>query len=173
MLLNCGVGEDSWEFLGLQGDLTNPSLRKSVLNIQQKDWCWSWNSSEAETPILWPPDAKNWLIGKNLDARKDWRQEEKGMTEDEMVGWHHHLDWHELEQVPGAGDGQGCLACFSPWGPKEFDMTKQLNWIELILLEDMFLLNKNLPANLAILKLVYCKSGSGKIFQLLVLILLP
>ena len=69
---------------------------------------------EAETPILWPPDAKNWLIGKDLDAEKDWRQE-KGMTEDEMVVWHHWWDGHELEQAPGVGDGQGGLACYSPW----------------------------------------------------------
>ena len=62
--------------------------------------------AEAETPILWPPDAKNWLIGKDLDAGKDWGQEEKGVTEDEMVGWHHQLDKHELEQAPGIGDGQ-------------------------------------------------------------------
>ena len=64
---------------------------------------------EAETPILWPPDAKSWLTGKDLDAWKDWRQEEKGMAEDEMVGWRHWLDWHEFEQAPGAGDGQGRL----------------------------------------------------------------
>ena len=71
---------------------------------------------EAETPILWPPDAKNWLIWKNPYAGKDWRWEEKGMTEDKMVGWHHWIDGHEFEQVPGAGDGQGGLACCSPWG---------------------------------------------------------
>ena len=72
--------------------------------------------AEAETPILWPPDAKNWLIGKDPDAGKDWRQEEKGTTEDEMVGWHHWLDGHEFEEAPGVGDGQGSLACCSPWG---------------------------------------------------------
>ena len=71
---------------------------------------------EAETPILWPPDAKNWLLGKDPDAGKDWRQEEKGTTEDEMVGWHHQLDGHEFEQVSGVGDGQGSLECCSPWG---------------------------------------------------------
>ena len=87
--------------------------------------------AEAETPILWPPDAKNWLIGKDSDAGKDWRREEKGMTEDEMVGWHHRLDGHEFEQAPWAGDGQRSLACCSPWGHKESDMTKRLNWTEL------------------------------------------
>ena len=70
--------------------------------------------AEAETPILWPPYVKSWLIGKDLDAGKDWRQEEKGPTEDEMVGWHHWLDWHEFEQVLGVGVGQGSLACCSP-----------------------------------------------------------
>ena len=87
MLLNCGVGEDSWECLGLQGD-------QSWIFIGGTD-------AEAETPILRPPDAKNWLIGK--DPGKDWRQEEKGMTEDNMVGWHHQLDGHEFEQYPGDG----------------------------------------------------------------------
>ena len=88
--------------------------------------------AEAEAPILWPPDAKNWVIGKDPDAGKDWRRE-KGMTEDEMVGCHHQLDGHEFEQAPGAGDGQGTLACCCPWGCKELDMTEQLNctdWTE-------------------------------------------
>ena len=87
--------------------------------------------AEAETPILWPPDAKNWLIGNDPDAGKDWRQEKKGTTEDEVVGWHHWLDGHEFEQVLGIGDGQGSLACCSPWGRKESDTTERLNWTEL------------------------------------------
>ena len=82
---------------------------------------------EAETPILWPPEAKNWLIGKDPDDGKDWRQEEKGMTEDKMVGWHHWFYEHEFEQASGIGDGQGSLACCSPWGCKESDRTEQLN----------------------------------------------
>ena len=81
----------------------------------------------AEAPILWPPDAKSWLTRKDPDARKDWRQEEKGMTVDEMVGWHHWLEGHEFEQAPGVGDGQGSLVCCSPWGHKESDTTKWLN----------------------------------------------
>ena len=88
--------------------------------------------AEAETPILWPPDAKNWLIWKDPDAGKDWRQEEKGTTEDEMVGWHHQLNGHGFGWTLGVGDGQGGLACCSPWGrgkSKELDMTEQLNWI--------------------------------------------
>ena len=84
---------------------------------------------EAETLILWPPDVKSWLTGKDPDAGKDWRQEEKGMTEDEMVGWHHWLNGHEFEQALGVGDGQGSLGCYSPWGCKESDMTERLNWI--------------------------------------------
>ena len=124
MLLNCGVGEDSWESLGLQGDPTSPSWRRSVLNIHWKD------DAEAETPILWPPDAKNWLTEKDPDAGKEWRQE-KGTTEDELVGWHHQLHQHEFEQALGVSDGQESLACCSPWGRKESDMMEQLNWTEL------------------------------------------
>ena len=86
--------------------------------------------AEAETLILWPPDAKNWLIGKDPDSGEDWRQE-KGMTEDEMVGRQHWLDGHEFEQAPRVGDGQGGLACCSPWGCKELDTTEWLNCIEL------------------------------------------
>ena len=88
------------------------------------------NKAEAETPLLWPPDAKNWLIWKDPDAGKDWRQEKKGMTEDEMVGWHHRLNGHEFEWALGVGDGQGSLACCSPWDHKESDTTEQLNWTE-------------------------------------------
>ena len=84
---------------------------------------------KAEAPILWPPDVKSWITGKDPDGGKDWRWEEKGMTEDEMVGWHHWLDGHEFEQALGVGDGQESLACCSPWGHKELDMTEQLNWI--------------------------------------------
>ena len=85
---------------------------------------------EAETLILWPPDAKNWLIWKDPDAGKDGRQEEEGMTEDEMVGWHHRLNGHEFEYTLGVGDGQGGLACCSPWGGKESDTTDWLNRTE-------------------------------------------
>ena len=83
---------------------------------------------EAEAPILWPPDAKNWLIGKDPNVGKDWRREEKGTTEDGMVGWHHRLDAYE--QALGVGDGQGSLACCSPWGLKESDTPEQLNWTD-------------------------------------------
>ena len=86
--------------------------------------------AEAEAPKLGPPDLKSWLTGKDSDVGKDWSQVEKGMTEDEMVGWHHWLDEHECEQALGVGDGQGGLACCSPWGHKESDTTEQLNWTD-------------------------------------------
>ena len=86
--------------------------------------------AEAEAPILWPPDVKNWLIGKDPDAGKDWRQEEKGTTEAEMVGWHHRFSGHESEQVLGVGDEQGSLVCCSPWSRKQSDTTERLNWAE-------------------------------------------
>ena len=101
--------------------LVNPKGNQSWIFIGRTD-------AEAEVPILWPPDVKNWLIGKDPDAGKDWRQEEKGVTEDKMVGWHHQLNGHEFKQAPGAGDGQGSLVCCTPWGHKESDMTEQLNW---------------------------------------------
>ena len=118
MLLNCGVGEDSWESLGLQGDPAIQSQRKSDLNIHWKDCYWSFNTLAA-----W---CKELSTGKDPDAGKDWRQDEQGATEDEMVGWHHLLDGHEFEQAPGVGNGQGSLAYCSPWGHKESDTTERL-----------------------------------------------
>ena len=107
----------------------------SHLNISaasQLQWIFTGRTDdEAETPILWPPDAKSWLIGKGPDAGKDWRQEEKGMTEDEMVRWHHWLNGHGFGWTLGVGDGQGGLACCSSWGCKESDTTERLNWTEL------------------------------------------
>ena len=84
--------------------------------------------AEVEAPILWLPDAKSWLTGKDPDAGKDWGQEEKEMTEDNMVGWNHWLNGHEFEQAPGVGDGQGGLVCCSPWGCKQSEQTERLNW---------------------------------------------
>ena len=108
--------------------LESPLDCKEIKPINPKqNQSWIFNGrTEGETPILWPPDAKNWFIGKDPDARKDWRQEEKGKTE--MAGWHHWVDGHELEQAPRVGDGQGSLACCSPWGHKELDTTEWLNW---------------------------------------------
>ena len=125
MLLNCGVGEDSWESLGLQGDpVVNPKGNQPWIFTGRTD-------TEAEAPILWPPDAKNWLIGKDPDAGKDWRQEEKGMTEDEMVGWYHRLNGHEFDGSwwwtgkPGVLQSMGLQSQtrLSPW--------TELNWIAL------------------------------------------
>ena len=89
-----------------------------------------WTDDEAETPVLWPPDAKNWLIWKDPDAVNDWGQEEKWMTEDEMVGWHHQLNGHGFGWTPGVGDRQGGLVCCGSWGRREFDTTECLNWPE-------------------------------------------
>ena len=99
--------------------------------------------TEAETPILQPPDVKNWLLGKNPDAGKDWRKEEKRMTDDEMVGWHHWLDVHEFEQPLGISDGQGSLVCCSPWSIKESDTTKWLNKLLTILKNQSYLSTSN------------------------------
>ena len=98
--------------------------------------------AKAETPILWPPHAKSWLIGKDPDAGTDWGQEEKGMTEDEMAGWHHRLDGHDFEWTPGVGDGQGSLVCYDSWGRKESDTTEWLNGYEMFLMNINFILIK-------------------------------
>ena len=103
----------------------NPKGNQSWIFIGRTD-------AEAATPILWPPDVKYWLNGKDPDAGKDWRQEEKGTTEDEMVGWHQQLNGHEFEQASGVGYGQGSLVCCSPWGHRVLDITEQLNWTELM-----------------------------------------
>ena len=101
----------------------HPKRDQSLMFIGRTD-------AEAETPVLWPPDVKNWLTGIDPDVGKDWRQEEKGMTEYEMVGWHHWLDALEFEQALGVGNGQGSLVCYSPWGLKESDTTDWLNWTD-------------------------------------------
>ena len=123
-----------WTVL-LEKTLESPLDWKKIQPVHPKgDQSWVFigrTDAEAETPILWPPDMKNWLIWKDPDAGKDWGQEEKGMTEDEMVGWHHWLYGHEFGWTPGVGDGQGGLVCCSSWGRKESDMTEQLNWTEL------------------------------------------
>ena len=115
---------------------------KEIQSVHPKgDQSWVFigrTDAEVETPILWPSDAKSWLILKDPDAGKDWGQEEKGITEDEMVGWHHWLNGHEFGWTPGVGDGQGGQACCSSWGRKESDTTEQLNWTELKKLVRMF-----------------------------------
>ena len=122
MLLTCGVGENSWESLGLQGDPTSPSQRRSVLGFHWRDWCWRWNSNTLAT---WCEELTHF---KDPDARKDWGQEEKGMTEDEMVGWHHRLNGHGFGWTLGVDDRQGGLTCWGSWGCKESDTTEWLNW---------------------------------------------
>ena len=116
MLSNFGAGEDSWESLGQQGDQTSQSKEN------QPSIFFGRTDAEAEVPILRPPDAKSWLIGKDPDVGKDWRQEEKGTTEDEMVAWHHWLSGHDFEKTPRDNEGQGSLACCSPWVTKKSDM---------------------------------------------------
>ena len=119
----------------LEKTLESPLDCKEMKPVHPKgDQSWIFigrTDAKAEATIFWPPDAKNWLIGKIPGAAKDWRQEEKGMTEDEMVGWHHRLNRHEYAQALGVSDGQGSLACCSPRGHKESDMTDHLSWTEL------------------------------------------
>ena len=126
MLLNCGIGEDSWESLGLKEiQPGHPKGNQSWIFIGRTD-------AEAETPVCWPPDAKSWLIWKDPDAGKDWGQDVKETTEDEMVGWHHRLNGHGFGWTPGVGDGQGGLACYGSCSRKESDTTEQLNWTDTI-----------------------------------------
>ena len=128
----------NWCFwtLVLENTLESPLDYKEIQPIYPKgnqSWIFIGRTdAEAEAPILWPPDAKKWLIGKDPDAEKNWRWE-KGITEDEMVGWHHQLDGHEFEQTSGVGDGRGGLVCCNPWDHKESDTIEQLNWTELML----------------------------------------
>ena len=113
----------------LRAPWTARRSNQSVLKEISPEYSFRRTDTEAQTPILWLPYEKNWLIGKDPDAGKDWRQEEKGMTEDEVVGWNHWLNGHAFEHTMGAGDGQESLACCSPWGHKQPDMTD--DWTEL------------------------------------------
>ena len=128
---------------GLVKILESPLDCTGIKPVNPKEnQCWIFigrTDAEAEALILWPPDAKNWLIWKDPDAGKDWRQEKKGMTKDEMVGWHPWLDGHEFEQALVVDDGQGSLVCCSPWGHKESDTTS--DWTEL----DYDILSKTVP----------------------------
>ena len=155
MLLNCGVGEDSWESLGLQGDPTTlPKRNQFWILIGRID-------AKVKTPILWPPDEKNWLTGKDRDAGRDWRQEKNRMTEDKMVGWHLWLNGHEFEWTPGVGDGQRSFAFCSPWDCKESDMIEWLNWTDLNLekiarvLEPVLVLLLNLASHFFFLRFLF------------------
>ena len=122
-------------FVVLEKTLESPLDCKEIQPVHSEgDQPWVFfgrNDAKAETPVLWPPHEKNWLIGKDSDAGRDWGQEEKGMTKDEMAGWHRWLNGREFEWTLGVGDGQGGLACCDSWGCKELDMTERLNWTEL------------------------------------------
>ena len=117
----------------LEKTLESPLDGKEIQPVHPKgDQSWVFigrTDAEAETPILWPPQVKSWLVGKDSDAGRDWGQEEKGITEGERVGWHHRLDGHEFEYAPVVGDGQGSLVSCRPWGHKELDTT-ELNWTD-------------------------------------------
>ena len=119
----------------LEKTLESPSDCKEIQPVHSKgDQPWVFfgrNDVKAETPVLWPPHGKSWLIGKDPEAGRDCGQEEKGMAEDEMAGWYHWLNGHEFEWTLGDGDGQGGLACYDSWGRKEWEMTERLNWTEL------------------------------------------
>ena len=121
MLSNCGV----------EKTLESPLYSKEIKPVSDKGnqpWIFiERTDAKVEAPVLWPPDVKNWLTGKNPDAGKDWKQKEKGATEDEMIGWHHRLHGHEFEQTPGSSEGQGCQSCCTPLDYKESDTTEQLN----------------------------------------------
>ena len=116
----------------LQKTLESPLDCKEIQPVHSKrDQSWVFfgrNDAKAETPVLWPPHVKSWLIGKDSDSLRDWGQEEKGTTEDEMAGWYHRLDGCEFEWTLGVGDGQGGLVCCDSWGRKESDTTERLNW---------------------------------------------
>ena len=118
----------------LEKTLESPLDCKEIQPVHSEgDQSWVFfgrNDAKAETPVLWPPHVKSWLLGKDSDAGRDWGQEEKGTTEDEMAGWYHWHDGRESEWTPGVGDGQGGLACCSPRGCKESDTTERLNWTE-------------------------------------------
>ena len=129
MLLNCGVDKN------LESPLDHKEI-KPVISKGNQSWMFIGRTdAEAEGPILWPPDAKNWLLGKDPDAGKDRRQEEKGTTEDEMLVWHHWLNGHKFEQTPGDNEGQGSVVGCSPWGHKESDTTEWLNHLTVTLPE--------------------------------------
>ena len=121
MLSNCGAGEDSWDSLGQQGDQpVHPKGNQSWIIIGR-------TVAEAEAPVLWSPDVSSWLVGKDPDAGKDWRQKENGMSENEMAGWHYWCNGHELGQTLEDGEGQRGLACCSSWSHKELAITGWLN----------------------------------------------
>ena len=126
----------------LEKTLESPLDCKEIQPVHSKgDQSWVFfggNDAKAEALVLWPPHVNSWLIGKDSDAGRDWGQEEKGTTEDEMAGWHHWLNGHEFGWTPGVGDGQGGLGCCNSWGRRESDMTERLNWTETVRRHDPY-----------------------------------
>ena len=156
--LDCeeGWAPKNWCFwtVVLEKTLESPLGCKEIQPVHSEgDQPWDFfgrTDAKAKTPILWPPHVKSWLTGKDSDAGRDWGQEEKGTTEDEMAGWHHWLDGRESEWTPGFGNGQGGLACCDSWGRKESDTTERLNWTELnweILEKSLVLVNLFVPSS--------------------------
>ena len=159
--------EESWALKNwcfwtvvLEKTLESPLDCKEIQPVYSKGESWVFfgrNDAEAETPILWPPHAKSWLTGKDSDAGRDWGQEEKGMTEDEMAGWHQWLDGRESEWTLVVGDGQGGLACCSSWGCKESDTTERLNWTESFCLVSLQRIFRHIIRFLYFLALIYLR----------------
>ena len=141
MLWNCSTGED----------FESPLDSKEIKPVNPKGnqpWVFIGRAgAETETPVLWSPHVKSWLIGKDCDAGRDWGQEEKGTTEGDKAGWHHRLNGHEFLWTPGVGDGQGDLVCCDSWSRKESDTTEQLNWTELML-DSFWIGNSNRCSNI-------------------------
>ena len=140
-----GWAPKNWCFwtVVLEKTLESPLDCKEIQPVHPKrDQSWVFigkTDAKGETLILWPPHAKRWLIGKDPDAGRDWGQEEKGMTEDGIAGWHHRLDGHEFEWTPRDGDGLVGLACYDSWGRKELDTTVRLNWLNWFTLDSFFI----------------------------------
>ena len=166
--------EESWEpkkwcFLTVifEKTLESPLDYREIQPVHpEEDQSWvfiGWSDVEAKAPVLWPPDAESWFIGKDPDAEKDWRQEEKGTTEDEMVGWHHWLNGHWFGWTLEVGDGQGGLVCCCSWGHKESDTTEQLNRTDLA---DSTYQNVNETATEKFAKLIWNLRTSQKFSRL-------
>ena len=165
--LDCeeGWAPKNWCFwtVVLEKTLESPLDCKDIQPVHSEDQPWDFfgrNDAKAETPVLRPPHEKSWLFGKDFDAGKDWGQEKKGMTEDEMAGWHHWLDGRESEWTPGDGDEQGALACCNSWGRRvRHDWVTDLNWTELLLLS---FLNVELVVNSSAGTHISLISGNAK-----------
>ena len=161
--IQLGLDPGSFWTVVLEKTLESPLDWKEIQPVHSKgDQSWVFfgrTDAEAENPVLWPLHAKSWLTAKDSDAGRDWGQEEKGMTEYEMAGWHHQLKGHEFGWTLGVSDGQGSLACCNSWGLKELDMTERLNWTELNWMLTQFpflaLIESNVSSFYMLIYLVY------------------